>query len=408
MFQKFMFRHLKHRHFWRHKDFDELSELYISNLFRGLALSLTGLFIPIYMLRLHYSLVSVLSLVAWYFTFRCLIGDLLSGWTVAKIGPKHSLLVGYIILIASTTMFLSQPSQYWPIWLLGGIWGVSNSFFFIPFNVDFSKIKHSKHGGKELSFVYIMEKVGWAIGPLLGGLVGTLFGAQYIFLVAGVLLLIGAIPMFTTGEPVKLDQKLNFESLKADKLLYDALSFGAIGVENSITLYMWPLFLGLFVLTGSSVYAKLGILTSLSVVISVAASRYFGQIIDHKKGREILRSFAAVNAIIHLVRPLVTNFVGAFGINVANELATPGYRMPYFKALYDAADDLPGHRIVYLTSMEMIASTAKATMWWFLAALATLFSARTITTTGFAIGAIASLMIMSERFRSLASKAAKS
>lgn len=84
--------------------------------------------------------------IAWYFTFRGLLWDTLSSYTTARIGPKHTMLIGYALLISSTALFLTLPAVAWPIWLLGGVWGASSSFFLIPFNVDFSKVKHSDHG----------------------------------------------------------------------------------------------------------------------------------------------------------------------------------------------------------------------------------------------------------------------
>src|SRR4051812_4626627 len=91
MLQKIIYRTLRHRHTWRDVGWDELSELYINTLFRGLALSITGLFVPVYLLQLHYPLISILAVVAWYFTFRGVVLDILSGYSVARIGPKHTM-----------------------------------------------------------------------------------------------------------------------------------------------------------------------------------------------------------------------------------------------------------------------------------------------------------------------------
>ncbi len=401
MFKKIVYKWLKHRHFWRNKDFDELSELYITSFFRGLSISITGLFIPVYMIRLHYSILSILIMVAWYFTIRAVAVDIITGYTVAKIGPKHSLLIGFLLLTISSGLFLTLPHHHWPLWLLGSVWGSSYSFFFIPFNVSFSKVKHEKHGGRELGYTYIMTQLGAAAGPLIGALVATIFGARFIFLAAAILLLIGAIPLFLSAEPVKINQKLDFTKIKADGLIRDYFSFCVLGMENTICLVMWPLYLGLFVLIGSSVYAKLGIMSSATVIVSIIASYSFGRLIDHNKGRQMLRTTTILNAFLHTLRPLVQSYFAAFLVNFSNEAITQGYRLPYFKAMYDAADDLPGHRIVYVTSMEMLASSAKATMWWIFVLIAGIISARSVTTVGFMVAAAASLLIMTERFKSL-------
>jgi MFS family permease len=401
MLKRFVYKTLKHRHFWRDTNFDELGELYINTLFRGLALSITGLFVPVYLLQLHYPITPILELVAWYFTLRGVGLDILSAYTVARFGPKHTLAVGYGLLIASTVSFLTLPHHHWPVWLLGGLWGASASFFFVPFNVGFSKVKHSRHGGKEVGYVNIMDKLGQGVGPLVGGIVATIFGGQYVFVVGVIFLIIGIVPLFKTAEPIKLKQRLDFRGMDATNLKRDVISFAAMGIENNICLFLWPLFLGLFVITDKTVYAKLGVLTFVSLMFGIFSAYVVGRMIDHYKGRKLLRYSAITNSLLHLIRPFVASYPSAFGINLVNEFITPGYRMPYFKAYYDASDDYPGHRIVYLSSLEAISSMSKATMWWLLFLLSTLLSARYVTTAGFLIAAVASLVIMLERYKSL-------
>jgi hypothetical protein len=68
------------------------------------------------------------------------------------------------------------------------------------------------------------------------------------------------------------------------------------------------------------------------------------------------------------------------------------------KGIYTAADDLPGLRIVYIASMEAIGSISKATIWLFLAILATTFDLKSVLFVSFAIAGVASLGIMKERF----------
>lgn len=404
MIKKIINRVLRQRHFWREAGFDELSELYVSMMFRSLSINMTGLFVPLYMLRLDYDVVSILTVIAWYFTFRVIFADILAAYTVAKHGPKHTMLIGYILLILSTIMFLYLPNTPWPIWLLGGLWGASASFFFIPFNVDFSKVKHSKYGGKELSYINIMDKIGSLIGPIVGGIVATLFSPQYIFLVAVIFLLASIIPLFKTSEPVQLNQKLDFKTLKADKLKNDFISVMALGVENSLTAMLWPLYLGVFILVGSAAYAKLGILWSFSILASILSAQLIGSLIDKHQGRKLLRYSAIINGLLHIIRPFIGTYPAAFATNIVNDSVTVGYRLPYFKGLYDAADDLPGHRIVYLTSVEMMSSVAKGTIWWILVLLASVTSVRTLFVIGFGLAALASFMITTERFKALRPK----
>lgn len=370
-------------------------------IIRSLAISLTGLFIPVYMLRLGYDVTAISLLAAWYFLARAFGGDVAAAYMTARIGPKHTMVAGNVLLIASTAMFLTQSAMHWPIWLLGMVWGGSASFFFIPFHVDFSKVKHKRHGGKELGYLNIMEKLGFALGPIAGGVIATIFGAQYIFLLASILLLIGLVPLFRTGEPVRSRQHLDWHGMDIAKLKRDFVSYGALGIENTLSVFLWPLYLGLFVLVTSAAYLKLGLISTLSVTASILTAYSIGKLIDRHKGRTMLRMAAVANATIHIIRLFIRTYPAATVTTIANDSVTIAYRMPYVKGMYDAADDLPGYRIVYITSMEWFGSALKALTWLLLAALSTVSSDRVVVAAGFTIAALASVTITTERFRAL-------
>lgn len=401
MLKKTVHKLLKHRHFWREIGFDELSEIYITMMFRSLAISLTNIFVPLYMLKLGYSVFDVFILMAWYFAGRGFIFDLLAGFSVVRFGPKHTIFYGYILLIFSTVLFLTLPGTHWPFWLIGPIWGGSTSLFCIPLDVDFSKIKHKRHGGKELGYMTIMEKLGGVLGPVVSGVVATLFGGQYIFLVAAAMLVVGGMPLFRTREPVKTRRPLNLMSLDIRRMKWDLLSFIPFGLELNIYGTLWPLYLALFVLASGAAYAKLGVLASVSVVASMFAAYFIGKLTDRHRGRQLLRFGAITNAVLYFFRPFITTYPGALLINVVRESSNVSYDMPYTKGMYDAVDSMPGHRAAYFTVMEMVDSLTKALMWLVFAILTGIFSNYGLLAGGFAFGALTSLLIMIERFPAL-------
>lgn len=401
MLNKIVTKIFRPKHPWRQVKFDELSEIYVSMLFRGLAISMTGLFVPIYMLKLGYGIDSIIYVVAIFFTARFIIFDILSAYTTARFGPKHTMLVGYILLACNTALFLAINTIDLPLWIIGSIWGGSASFFFIPFHVDFSKVKHSKNGGKELSYVHAMEKVGAVLGPIIGGVIATVFGAQYLFLIATILIIIGLVPLFMTSEPVKTRQHISFYGLPFNRLKRDYFSIGALGVENTMSMFLWPLFIGLFVFLDDTVYAKVGTITTISIIASIFAVYTIGKTIDNRKGRYLLRANATANAALNILKPFALSFSPALMVAVLNDVITPGYRMPYQKGFYDAADDLPGYRIAYISSMEWFSSVCKSTVWWLLFLMTPIFSEYFVLSTGFVIAAIASMLIMTERFKAL-------
>lgn len=400
MLKRFFNRFIGRRHYWRDLGFDELSELYTSMMFRSLAWNLVGIFIPIYLYQLDYPVWQI-------FTFYCMsfcvhtLAVYPAAHLVAKIGPKHTILASYVFQVMSMLMFVSLGELHWPLLAIALMQGIGVCLFFTAFHTDFSKVKHSEHGGKEVGWMFSMERVGATLGPLVGGLVGFLIGPHYIFIVAILLLFIGIIPLFTTKEPIVANQKLNFRSLKVKDIKHDLISQGFFNIEASSTLIIWPLFVSIYVFKDNP-YVQLGSITSISILVSIFIARAIGRTIDKRRGRSLMRLGATLNAVLHLFRPLTSGFSSALGINLMNETVTPAYRMPFLKGVYDAADGHPGNRIVYIASMELVGAIARVLLFMFAAIVAFVFQdSKNIFVVLFAVAALSSLAIMLEKFKAL-------
>lgn len=390
---------LLRRHFWRDVGFDELTELYVSNMLRVFAISVLMVFVPFYLYQHNYSVSEVFATFGSFFAAR-MVCDICAAYSVARFGPKHTMILSNVMQIISAALFLSVPQYHWPFWLLGSLYGASASLFFVAFHVEFSKIKHAAHTGKELGSMQVFEKVAAILGPIIGGIAGTAFGSPYIFAVASIVLMLSLWPLLRSAEPVRTHQRLRFSELPLYRIKRDVMAYAALGVENTICINLWPLYLSLFAL-GGNVYAKLGALTSAAVVISVIAAHVIGRLIDRGNARFVLRVSVILNATVYIFRPFVHSLWAAFGTNVVNEIVTTGYRLPFLKGVYNAADDLPGLRIVYISSLECISSIVKGTIWFIFSILSLAVNVRVVIVIGFCIAGIASMFIMSERFRAL-------
>ncbi len=400
MLKLFIHNVLKKRHFWRHADFDELSEVYIAMAFRGFALGMIGIFVPVYILKLGFGLSSLLLFFTCYFAIR-IFTDFIAAYFTARYGPKHTLLMGYVFQICAAGSFTLIESGQFSLYLSALIWGAAASFTFIALHVDFSKIKHSDHGGKELGFLNVLERAGGMIGPIIGGVLATFFGAQVLFFVAAIVLFLGLIPLFSTVEPVKVNQKLHYKKLKLKPIKHDIISSVFYYVENTLCVVLWPAFLTLFVFLDDNIYGTIGALASVGFMVSIASAYAAGKIVDTKKGGALLRFASLGNAVIYLIRPFVQNVVGVLGINIINDSLTVGYRIPFTKGLYDAADQHPGLRIVYLSSIEGIGSLTKGIVWFQLYVLSLFITNYQLLVVGFIVAAICSVMINTQRFTAL-------
>jgi MFS family permease len=395
IFDRILFGHVR----WRHVNIDELSEMYVSMLLRSLAMSLIGVFVPLFMLKNGYSVIQIFAFYIAYFGIR-IFADIASAFLVAKIGPKHTIMVSYIVQILASASFLSLPIYNWPILLPAFLWGTSASIFNAGFHVDFSKIKHSSSSGKEFGRVSIAERFGGALGPFIGGGIAYLWGGQSIFFIAIIILLLGLIPLFWTAEPVKTNQHISFRELPFKALKHDYVSFLGMLINFHAHTSLWPVYLAVFILSDKG-YIELGALTSLGIVVSIVAAYVIGNLVDNKKGRLLLNVSAVVSAVLYGFTPFVSTLAMAVLINLISEISLAGIKIPFHKGVYDRADSLPGQRIAYISSLETTSSAFKFLFWSGLFAVAYYLGSTTALTAGFFITAVGSLLITFQNFPAL-------
>lgn len=330
-----------------------MAELYSSRMLRVMAMTMMGGFSAVYFYQLGYSL----SWLAWYFVIyfaaRVLMSPLVA-FTVARYGPKHGTLVSNILFVISAFIMIAIP--VWGVWafaLLVPIAGFSRSLYDACYLVDFSKVKHVDHSGKELGFMQIIERVVTAFGPIFGGVVALIFGPVIMILVAGLLMLGSAIPLFFTTEPVKVHQKITLRHFNIKIAWKPMVAQIAAGIDVNASGVMWGIFVVVVVFgtVNNGSYLQLGILSSVALFASIAISYIYGKLVDNRKGRTLLKLSVTGDFLVYLTRPFVNTPFQVATVNVANEVVTTGYMLPALRGIFDTADGLPGYRIVYITIM---------------------------------------------------------
>lgn len=355
MLRKLIYHLLERRHYWRTVGFSELAELYSSRLLRLMAVNLVTGIVGIYMYQLGYPIWSIVLFSVCYFAVKGAM-SIPSAYFVARFGPKHAAFFSTFLnipgLIALTQL---EGTGVGALVVFGLLQGTSVSLYWIAYHVAFSKAKHPDHAGKELSFMYIAEKIGTGLSPLLGGLIAFMFGPEWTMVAACVLMMGSVGPLFLTPEPVRTHQKIIFRGFNWRATWTHFVSAASVGADMVVSVHIWAVYVAvaIFGTTSNVVYAQIGGLLSISYIASVAFSRIYGVLIDRRRGDDLLKTSVIGDSLLMLSRPFVSTPLGVVFINTANEATTSGYTMPYLKGEYDMADSLPGYRIVYITLMEI-------------------------------------------------------
>lgn len=399
MLQKIIHKVARPHHPWRQIKFDELTEIYASMSLRSFGFGIIGIFVPIYLYQNGFTLQSIFLFYTLFFLFRLPIAYVCA-FVVGRIGPKHSIAVSTLLLVVFLSQLLTLNYFQWPLIVLAFSFSVTNGLFFIAYNTDFSKIKSTENGGKELGWLYIFERLGGALGPLVGGILASLIAPELTIFVAIAVLIFSLLPLFLTNEPVRLHQHITFKAFPWRRHVRDCIAISAFGVENVTSLVMWPLFIGIVIFTDDT-YAKLGAIVGISLAISVVSSYFLGKFSDTKRGFFLFQVGTYANALIHGARAFITTAHGAAALTILNEPVTLAYKIPLVKGYYDAADSEEGYRIVYLVITEMAAGVAKAL--YCLALFLTCYFADSATVLRFSFIAVGifSLAMLLQRFPAL-------
>lgn len=372
----------KRRHFWRFASFSEVAELYTARLMRTIAINVGAAFMSVYMLQNGYSVVAVSFFWAAYFGFKVLISMPLTQ-LIANIGAKKSILISNFLYIPSMIAFIFLPELgIWALVLTGAFQAISAFMYDVGYLINFSRVKSVEKAGREVALMNIMEKVARAISPLIGGLIAMFIDPRASIAASTIFFVLAAWPMMrakdsmTTGFSLK-PRHFPWRMAARSLLIQLPIGFDVYASGNA-----WSIFLAVLIFTSGStqVYAELGAITSIVLMISLAATYAFGKLIDNSSGARLLFWSAAANIVVHISRIFVRTPILAVGTNAVKEVAATGYSMAFIRGMFDVADR-SGYRVLYMGLSQLWSNAGAA-----LAALALSLAVLALdTATGFTV-----------------------
>ena len=401
MLSRIIHRIFAGRHYWRGASFDEVAELYVSRLIMVFAINIVNLFAAVYLYKLGYSVSFIATFYASLYGMKVLLA-VFAAKVAAYFGPKHGILFANLLRIPSLIAFALVPvagqHAIWAIIAFGVFQQLASLLYDICYMIDFSKVKHVAHAGKEIGTMQIIEKTAKVLSPLIGGVLASLFSPEVTIILAGILFVIAAVPLFRTVEPTMTRSRLRLAGFPWRLSAASLVSQSVVGFDFVASGLTWTLFVAIFVFTdaGESVYAALGGLASLGVLISMLAAWMYGQLVDRHQGGLLLIMGTVANSVIHLFRPVVYSAAGVMGINIANETATSAYALPLTRLTFDVADS-SGFRITYFMFVEMIVNIGASLACVILAVVTALWGVRTGMTTVFLAAACVEFLLLVSR-----------
>lgn len=210
MFQSFIHRLLKRRHFWRYASFDEVAELYASRMMRLLAQYMINMFVALYLYQQGYSLLFIAVYYAICFALR-IVFAYISFRFVARFGPKHGILVANLIYIPALVAFTLVP--HFGVYAIAafGLFRNRCPWYSTTCRIwlIFPKSNTSSMQAKK-SDTCRFERLTASLSPLIGGTIAFLIAPEATMWLSAILFAVASWPLFRTKEQVRTHQKLEF------------------------------------------------------------------------------------------------------------------------------------------------------------------------------------------------------
>ena len=388
----------RRRHYWRDVSFDQIARLYISRVLTIFALNVVNLFASIYLYKLGYSIVFIGLFYGGIYALKAIAAPLAAKF-VARFGAKYAILLASLMRIPSLVAFaFVEQFGLSAIIIFGVFQQLSGGIYDISYLVNFSKVKHRDHAGKEIGLMNILERIAKVISPVLGGIVASVFSLQATIIVALAAFFIATIPLFMNAEPVKLGTKIRYRSLQWKKVLPSLIAYSVRGFGYTTGVHVWGLFMAVVLFAGAAqnIYAVVGAFSSLSAIAAIAAAWIFGKMIDRNKGLGLLIFGMWGNVVSFIARAFVGGTGGIVSTNVLTEVSTAAHQMSMMRVVFDLADT-SGHRVAYVALLGVSDALAASLAAFLLAAVVFVFGPEIGLRTMLLAAGFYSLLLLSAR-----------
>jgi len=310
----------------------ELSEMYISAALRDLALSMSGIFIPLYLLvDLDYSLSKVLLFFLLY-GIAVTLSVIPAAKFTSRYGVKHGILISMFGLIIYNISLVTLP-HYNLFFIPAVLSGLSTSFYWINFHADFAKFSDKKNRGREVSIWFITAYMSILLGPILGSIIITYMGFITLFVIVSLIFMLSAVPLFLSSE-VYEPIEFSIRDIFRRSHLKETYFYVTYGIRMMVSMVVSPIYI-FFLLTQ---YISLGAIASLTALGSMIIGYFVGRLSkDEKKERLMLRYGSLFHSLGLFFMVFVRTFVQIAVVNVYLAMSFIFIDIPHYSMMYTKA-----------------------------------------------------------------------
>jgi len=303
----------EHHHFEFEKILhDKMSKIYIFQAIMTFIKSSIGIFVPIYLFSLGYSIISVFFYVIGIsITYLLLIP--FSVRLINKIGFKNSIFLSLPIYFLHILSLNYVDVSYFYFILASFSFGLYMAIFWPAMHSEIAVNGSAKHRGSQMGTLQILTTMFATISPLVGGYILERLGYPTLLIFSFIFLIIGSIPLYFAKD-IKLKNfhfyyKDYFRLARSKKLKLSKNVFCFEGASSVLTLSLWSIIL--YILLKNN-FLSVGLVFTLASFITVLILFYFKRYLDSKNKNGILKISTKFLSISWYLRSIILIFSGFF------------------------------------------------------------------------------------------------
>lgn len=301
--------HMHRMHNFWHTEF-RLFELSI--WLHVFARSMIMVFVPVFLLKLGYSVGSVMLYYCIYNIFDIPLNFIVK-WVIQKIGARYVMLLATLFVIFGfLILYLMSPNNWMLLILLALFFAVYDTGYWISHMYLFMICsKQSLNISGNTSMLYIVRRFAGVLAPVFGAIILVFLNQQILIFISIGILLISTLPLFKIKNLQDRPKKENILNIKKffnkksdikEYIIQGVYSFHSVA-EGVI----WPIFIFLFFGTIESV-AIIPVMVSVTGIIFT----YFAGKIKKANRAKTIFFGAFMMAIIWLMRIFFENNIFYF------------------------------------------------------------------------------------------------
>jgi|LakMenE18May11ns_1017448.scaffolds.fasta_scaffold9918909_2 hypothetical protein len=327
--------------------------LYLTNTIKSFALSIAGLYVPIFiyvsfkdnlLISSSSTLNGIYFILAFYLVrslctlvFMHKIVNFIFGW----VNFKLSIFISNLLLALAIYLLVASEKQLYFLFIAAVIFSVETLLYWIPFHTNFIrvlKINAPAKMGSSTGMRFFLASLASAAGPALGGLIIKIYGFDTLFLITTALLIISALPVLFGTHEHKHGKHNLFHIIKkyttGNNYKLNIIAHMAAGIDGNLYAIFAPLLL--FIIADENT-SNVGIVISVAVFLAAIFTLVAGKLADTNTGNKIKKISTLFNSLLYIPRI----FIGTPGIlyivDIFDKINGSFLSVPLMCAAYDQA-----------------------------------------------------------------------